>query len=691
MRKEHERPGLSRQPASNRWRTLSQALTRALPLGLLLAAGAPAQAQDTVEWTHLGGDAHHTRYTPAANITPENLGELKEAWVWDGASFDAASGRSTPSYVDGKLFTVAGPRRHVIAMDPMTGETLWSYREPNTFRWEYSMRKDYGKGVAYAEVDGKGVVYIISPAFFLTALDADTGAPLEGFGAPVPIDGFAQTGVVDLLAHMGHEYDPFYGIPKEVGYVTSSSPPIVVNDVVVIGNSAEQGYNQSRIENIPGDILAFDAKTGAFKWKFNVIPRPGEFGHDTWENDAWQYTGDVSPWAPLSADPELGLVYIPTNPPTVDYYGGFSPGDNLFGTSLIALDVETGERRWHFQLVHHDIWNYDVPTAPVLLDVMHNGERIPAVAQATKQTLLFAFNRETGEPLWPIEERPVPPSLVPGEFASPTQPFPTKPPAYDLNGLSVDDLIDWTPELRAQAIAALADWQIGPLYNPPLHRDNDLGKRGAYWCPGGGGGSNITGPAAGDPENGIVFVTSQAACSAIQLLPGEEADLRYMTDNGTTTTGVTPARYANGPGAGAPRHPSGLPLWKPPYSRITAIDLNTGEILWYIPVGETPDRIKNNPAVAGIDIGNTGTGAMAPMMVTPSMLVYAGEVSDGTPHLFAIDKMTGRELARVQVPETSRYGMMSYVHHGEQYIILQTGSKLTAMSLSGPVAAAEAH
>ncbi len=691
MTKEHEGSGLSRQPAGSRWRSLSKALTRALPLGLVLTAGAPALAQDTVEWTHLGGNAHHTRYTPATNITPENFGELKEAWVWDGASFDAASGRSTPSYVDGKLFTVAGPRRHVVAMDPATGETLWSYREPNTFRWEYSMRKDYGKGVAYAEVDGKGVVYIISPAFFLTALDADTGAPLEGFGAPVPIEGFAQTGVVDLLAHMGHEYDPYYGIPKEVGYVTSSSPPIVVNGVVVVGNSAEQGYNQSRIENIPGDILAFDAKTGDFKWKFNVIPRPGEFGHETWENDAWQYTGDVSPWAPLSADPELGLVYVPTNPPTVDYYGGFSPGDNLFGTSLIALDVQTGERRWHFQLVHHDIWNYDVPTAPVLLDVTHNGQRIPAVAQATKQTLLFAFNRETGEPLWPIEERPVPPSLVPGEAASPTQPFPTRPPAYDLNGLTVDDLIDWTPELREQAIAALADWQIGPLYNPPLHRDNDLGKRGAYWCPGGGGGSNITGPAAGDPETGIVYVTSQAACSAVQLLPGEEADLRYMTDNGTTTTGVTPARYANGPGAGAPRHPSGLPLWKPPYSRITAIDLNTGEILWYIPVGETPDRIKNNPAVAGIDIGNTGTGAMAPMMVTPSMLVYAGEVSDGTPHLFAIDKQTGRELARVQVPATSRYGMMSYVHEGEQYIILQTGSTLTAMNLHGPVATAEAH
>ena len=688
MRIEHEVSGFSRLSTRSRWRSLSQILTKVLPLGLLVSVASTSFAQEEVEWTHLGGNPQHTRYTPANHITPNNLGELKEAWVWDGASFDAQSGRSTPSYVEGKLFTVAGPRRHVIAMDPVSGETLWSYREPNTFRWEYSMRKDYGKGVAYAQVDGKGVIYIISPAFFLTALDADTGAPLEGFGKPVPIDGFPQTGVVDLLGDLGHDFDPYFGIPKEVGYVTSSSPPIVVNGVVVVGNSAEQGYNQSRMENIPGDILAYDAKTGAFKWKFNVIPRPGEFGHDTWENDAWQYTGDVSPWAPLSADPELGLVYIPTNPPTVDYYGGFSPGDNLFGTSLIALDVETGERRWHFQLVHHDIWNYDVPTAPVLLDVMHNGQKVPAVAQATKQTLLFAFNRETGEPLWPIEERPVPESHVPGEHASPTQPFPTKPAAYDLNGLTVNDLIDFTPELRQQAIAALADWQIGPLYNPPLHRDNDLGKRGAYWCPGGGGGSNITGPAAGDPETGIMFVTSQSACSAIQLLPGEEADLRYMTDNGTTTTGVTPARYANGPGAGAPRHPTGLPLWKPPYSRITAIDLNTGEHLWMIPVGETPNRIKNNPALAGIDVGNTGTGAMAPMMVTPSMLVYASETSDGTPTLFAVDKSTGRQLAKVTVPATSRYGMMSYVHDGEQYIVLQTGSQLTAMSLHGPVASA---
>jgi glucose dehydrogenase len=684
MIREHALFSSAPEPVS-RGRTVRRTLTKLLlPLILGVGSSSGLWAQDTVEWTHLGGDAHHTRSTPASNITPQNFGELQAAWVWDGASFDARSGRSTPSYVDGKLFTVAGPRRHVIAIDPTSGETLWSYREPNTFRWEYSMRADYGKGVAYAEVDGKGVIYIISPAFFLTALDADTGAPLPGFGKPVPIDGFAQTGVVDLLADLGHDYDPYYGIPKEVGYITSSSPPIVVNGVVVVGNSAEQGYNQSRVENIPGDILAYDAKTGDFKWKFNVIPRPGEFGHETWESDAWQYTGDVSPWAPLSADPELGLVYVATNPPTVDYYGGFTPGDNLFGTSIIALDVETGERRWHFQLVHHDVWNYDIPTAPVLLDVQHEGRTVKALAQATKQAMLFAFDRATGEPLWPIEERPVPPSMVPGEQLSPTQPFPTKPLPYEPTGLTVDDLIDYTPQMREQAIAALAEWQIGPLYNPPLHRDNPLGKRGAYWCP--SGGSNITGPAAGDPSTGIIYVTSRMGCSANQLLPGEEADLRYMTDNGTTTTGVTVAQYANGPGAGSPRHPTGLPLWKPPYSRITAIDLNTGEHLWMIPVGETPDRIRNNPALAGIDVGNTGSGSHALMLVTPSMLVYAGEVSDGTPHLFAVDKLSGRELSRVEVPTSSRYGMMSYVHEGEQYIVLQTGPTLTSMSLSGGAA-----
>jgi quinoprotein glucose dehydrogenase len=679
-------------PAAKGWRALTEAVLRVFPFGLMLSASAAVTAQDTVEWRHLGGNADHARYSPATNITAENFGELKEAWIWDGASFDASSGRATPSYINGKLYTVAGPRRHVVAIDPETGETLWSYREPNTFRYEYSMRADYGKGVAYAEVDGKGVIYISTPAFFLVALDAETGAPLEGFGKQVPVEGFPEHGIVDMLADLGHEYDPYYGIPKEVGYITTSSPPIVVNDVVVVGNSAEQGYNQSRIENVPGDILAYDAKTGDFLWKFNVIPQPGEFGHDTWENDAWQYTGDISSWAPMSADPELGLVYIPTNGATIDFYGGFRPGDNLFGTSLIALDVKTGERKWHFQMVHHDIWNYDTPTAPVLLDVTQNGQRVPAVAQVTKQAFTYVFNRETGEPLWPIEERPVPQSMIPGEQLSATQPFPTKPAPYDLQGLTEDDLIDFTPELRQQAIEILSEWEIGPLFTPPLHRDNALGKRGALWCPGDVGGVNISGPAAGDPETGILYVTSLSGCTTRQIVPGEEADLRYMTDNGTTTTGVTVAQYAVGTGAGGPRGPQGLPLFKPPYSRITAIDLNTGEHLWMIPVGETPDRIKNNPALAGIDVGNTGTGAHAPMTVTKNLLIYASQSSDGTPALFAVNKTTGEQVGKVAVSGNSRYGMMTYVHKGEQYILLQTGSTLTAVSLHGPVSSgAAAH
>jgi quinoprotein glucose dehydrogenase len=651
----------------------------AVAAGFFVSIQAFAQAPGTAngEWHYLGGDSAHTRYSPADQIDADNFEDLESAWVWDGASFNAASGRSTPSYIHGTLYTVAGPRRHVVAIDPGSGETVWSYREPNTARWEYSMRKDYGKGVGWAEVDGRDVIYIISPAFFLTALDAKTGRPLEGFGKPVPIDGFPETGVVDLLADLGHEYDPYDGIPLEKGYITSSSPPIVVNGVVVVGNSAEQGYNQSRIENVPGDILGYDAKTGEFLWKFNVLPGPGEFGHETWENDAWKWTGDISSWAPLSADQQRGIVYVPTNGATVDFYGGFRPGDNLFSTSLIALDVRTGERKWHFQMVHHDIWNYDTPTAPVLLDVTQNGRVVPIVAQVTKQSFVYTFNRETGEPIWPIEERPVPASMIPGEKLSETQPFPTKPAPYDIQGLTEDDLIDFTPELRAQTLEILKDYQIGPLFNPPLHRDNDLGKKASLWCPGDIGGVNIDGPAAADPTTGVLYVTSRKHCSTRIMAPGSERDALLEAPTGTTV-----ADYAVLSGFGV-RGPDGLNIFKPPYSRITAIDMNTGDHLWWIPVGETPEEVLNHPALQGMDIPNTGYGlAVAPMVVTPKLLIYAGNVSDGTPTLFAVDKATGETLAQVEAPEESRYGMMTYVHEGKQYVILQTGPRLTAMALA---------
>ena len=647
-------------------------------VGLLAGSVNAAQQQETVEWTLLGGNADHTRYSEANQINAANFSQLKATWEWDGASFGAASGRSTPSYVDGKIITVAGPRRYVVAIDPKSGETLWSYREPHTFRHEYSMRKDYGKGVGIGEVDGRKIVYIISPGFFLTALDLQTGIPLEGFGKPVGVEGFPDTGVVDLLADLGHPYDPYDGVPLETGYITSSSPPIVVNGVVIVGNSAEQGYNQARVENIPGDILGYDAKTGEFLWKFNVIPGPGEFGHETWENDAWQWTGDVSSWAPLSADEELGLVYVPTNGATVDFYGGFRPGDNLFSTSLIALDVKTGERKWHFQMVHHDIWNYDTPTAPVLLDVTVDGRDIPAVVQVTKQAFTYAFNRETGEPLWPIEERAVPVSKIPGEKLALTQPFPTKPAPFDMQGLTIDDLVDFTPQLRQQAIEVLADFEIGPLFQPPLHLGNAEGKKGSYWCPGDTGGVNISGPAAADPHTGILYVTSHKGCTTRAMVPGDEADKRYDLPTGTTL-----AQYAVGRGGSFPRHPARIPLWKPPYSRITAIDMNTGEHLWWIPTGETPDRYKNIPELKGIDIGDTGTGAHTPMVVTDTLLIYASTNADGSPALFAIDKTTGKQLEKIDAPAGSRYGMMTYTHEGHQYIMLQTGSKLTTMALPG--------
>jgi glucose dehydrogenase len=379
----------------------------------------------------------------------------------------------------------------------------------------------------------------------------------------------------------------------------------------------------------------------------------------------------------MAADAERGIVYIPTNGATIDFYGGFRPGDNLFSTSLIALDVQTGQRVWHYQMVHHDIWNYDTPTAPVLLDVQQNGQTVPAVVQVTKQAFAYAFNRETGEPLWPIEERPVPASLVPGEQLSPTQPFPTKPAAYDMQGLTFDDLIDFTPELRQAAIDALADYEIGPLFNPPLHRDNDLGKRGALWCPGDVGGVNIDGPAAADPESGILYVTSRKGCTSRLLAPGVERDRIEPAQTGTTIADFAVLRVQG------VRGPSGLSLYKPPYSRITAIDMNTGEHLWWIPVGETPDRVRDNPALAGIDVGETGTGQVATMTVTPNLLIYQADASDGTPHLFAVDKRTGETLGKVAIDGDTRYGMMSYMHDGRQYVMLQTGSRLTAVALPG--------
>ncbi len=629
------------------------------------------------EWRYQSGDAWGTRYSPLDQINASNFEDLELQWVWRGDNFGPHPlylSRSTPSYIDGILYTVAGYRRTTAAIDPATGETLWTYREPHTPRWEESMRASYGKGVGYGEIDGRGVIYIITPAFFLHAIDAKTGKHLEGFGSRVPIEGFPETGVVDLLADLGHDYDPESGIPMEVGYITSSSPPIVVNGTVVVGNSHGQGYSQTRIENVPGDILAYNAQTGQHKWKFNVIPQSeSEFGFDTWESDAWQQTGDVSSWAPLSADLERGIVYIPTNAPTLDYYGGFRPGNNLFGTSVIALDVKTGQRVWHFQTVRHPIWNYDLPNVPILADVTVNGKEVPMVIQTTKQGMTFAFNRETGEPVWPIEERPVPQSVVPGEQLSPTQAFPTKPEPLEELGLSGENVIDFTPELKQEALEIMSQYRIGGPYMPPLPEDHTENVKGWIAC---SGGVNITHPSSMDPETGILYQSSGPQCSGRLLQPGVNADGPKhgctASEASCTTTGVTIADWVSGGGVdwGGPQ---GLPMHKPPYSRITAIDMNTGEHLWWIPVGEATDRLKNHRALRGVDLSGVSGRSRAIHMVTGSLLL-ATEGTQGPPVLNAHDKRTGKKLGSIDLPAPGQYGMMTYEHDGRQYIIVQIGA-----------------
>ena len=684
---------------------LPHALGGLLVVAITIATmGLPGDAQQSGDWPAITGGDTSTRYSPLGQITAENFGNLKVAWEWNGSDLPPGTelgdvnGRGLPIYVDGMLITVSGPRRTVVSLDPATGKTLWSFQEPLTPRHEYSMRSNHGKGVAYTKINGRGVVLVTTPGFFLHALDAKTGKPIEGWGESVPVQGFGKSGSVDMLKDLiadwqpwkqtEQKYDAFKGLPLELGYITTSSPPIVVNDVLVVGNSAEQGYNQTRVENVPGDILGYDLKTGKFLWKFHVIPRPGEFGHETWENDAWRWTGDVSSWAPMSADPARGLVYVPTNGATIDYYGGFRPGDNLFSTSLIALDVKTGKRVWHQQMVKHDIWNYDNPTAPILLDVNVGGRRSPGIFQITKQSFIYSYNRHTGEPIWPIEMRKVPQSKVPGEKLSPTQPFPTKPKAIDFQGRKESDLIDFTPELKRLALERAQKYDLlAELFEPPRHRGNAEGKGPANICPGGGGGANITGPPAADPVAGIIFVPSQNGCSPTLLQPAKERDNPKMT--GKTLADWVPIRTGLPP---VPQPMAGDPLvgipdiFKGPVGRIVAVDMNTGEHLWTIPHGDMAQRdqenFRANPLMKGIQFdANWGRRGHPALAATSTLLLATGQTADNRPHLFAIDKKTGKRVGAVPTPRLGQYGLMTYMHQGKQYVVMPIQGGYTTLAL----------
>jgi glucose dehydrogenase len=632
-------------------RPRSRALLPLAALALLVAGALPAGAQTgDGEWRYWGGDAASTRYSPLDQIDAGNFGDLQVAWRWKAANYGPVPDfvyRATPIYVNGTLFTVAGSRRAVVAIEPSTGETLWMWRMPDKPRWEASPRQNYGKSVVYEEVDGRGRILVTTPGFHLAALDAETGLPIEGFGPE-------GTGIVDMLPHMGVPFDPWLG-PEE-GKVTTSSGPIVVGGVVVVPNTGEQGYYQYMKTDVPNHILGFDVRTGEFLWRFHVVPRPGELGYDTWEDGSAEYTGNVGSWAPISADMERGIVYLVTKAGTNDYYGGHRPGDALFGTSVIALDARTGERVWHYQLVRHDVWNYDTSHAPQLVDITVSGERIPALAVVTKQSFTYVFNRETGEPVWPFEYREVPESDVPGERLSPVQPFPTLPAPFEMQGLAEDDLVDFTPELRAQALEIVSNYRIGPLFNPPALPDEDEGIIASIHCPGANGGANIPGGSVVDPETGILYVASTKGCSAPRLIPGTEvdpdSDMRYVTR-----------------GPGGVSGPAGLPLFKPPYGRITAIDLNTGETLWWIPNGDTPEALREHPALDGVDLGNTGQRAHATALGTRTLLMY-GEGRGGEPLFRAVDKRTGEEVGRVEIPAPTTTAPMTYMHEGKQYVVL---------------------
>src|SRR5450432_3127209 len=441
-------------------------------MSVAAVTGPPARTQQGAkngEWRFYGGDAGTTKYSPLGQIDESNVKQLKIAWEWKAQNFGRRpdfNWEVTPLMAGGILYFTAGTRRDAVAVDAATGETLWMYRLDEGPRGAVVART-VNRGLAYWS-DGKGDnrILLISPGYQLVALNAHTWTPVPGFG---------NNGLVDLTE----------GLDRAVvkpGQIGASSPAIVVRDTVVVGAALLTGTAPVSKENVPGYIRGFDVRTGKRLWTFHTIPRPGEFGFETWDNDSWKYTGNTGAWAPLSADEELGYVYIPVEMPTGDFYGGTRPGDNLFSDSLVCLDARTGKRIWHFQVVHHDIWDMDITAAPMLVDINVGGKLIKAVAIVTKQGFTYVFDRVTGEPVWPIVERPVPQSDVPGEKTAATQPFPTKPPAFDRQGTSLDDLIDFTPEIKAAAVAIAGQYQLGPLFTPPIVTDAN-GKRGTLLLP----------------------------------------------------------------------------------------------------------------------------------------------------------------------------------------------------------------
>ena len=461
-------------------------------VGFLATGGIIPASQESsaaAEWRAYGGDHASSGYSPLDQITSQNVTDLEIVWEWTGRNFGPRSEVRTetrPLMINGVLYATAGTRRAVVAIDPGTGETIWTYRLDEGERYAEAPRRNSGRGVAYwspGESGDGARIFVVTPGYHLIALDAFNGRPISEFG---------EDGVLDLMIGVRGGISP-------VGRIGSSSPPVIVGDVVIVGSAQEVGMAPDSIRNIKGDVRGFDVRTGELMWTFHTIPASGEFGYDTWEDGSAEYSGNAGVWAPFSADLELGYVYLPVEDATSDYYGGHRPGDNLFSSSLVCLNARTGERVWHYQFIHHDIWDWDLPAAPILVDIDVDGRPIKAVAQITKQAWVYVFDRETGEPVWPIEELPVPQSDVSVEKTSPTQPHPTKPAPFDRQGFSESDLIDFTPELRAQALELVQNYRMGPIFTPPSLVGGPDGTRGTLMLPNEMGGGNWEGGAV-DPD-----------------------------------------------------------------------------------------------------------------------------------------------------------------------------------------------
>lgn len=622
-----------------------------LVTGLTWQLSLLSTSADVGEWPHYGSDLHSTKYSPIDQITRRNVTSLRMAWRHPSIDPDllkkhptlVASNnyRATPIMVNGMVYVSNGIGL-VDALDPSNGTLVW--RQKPLVDGVEGLVGTSSRGVAYWS-KGSDRRIISVRGDYLFALDASTGRPIDGFGSG---------GAVDLRVGMDPRLKQFRW----------SSAPLVVGDVIVVGSPG--GDFPARREMAPGDVRGFDARTGALKWTFHVVPRQGEFGIETWQDDSWKHTGAANLWSLMSADPELGYVYLPLTSPTNDWYGGQRRGDGLFGDTLVCLDAKTGRRIWHFQITHHDLWDYDLPAAPILADIRVGGRDIKAVVQLTKQGFAFVFDRRNGAPVWPIEERPVPHSTVPGEKASPTQPFPTKPPPFERQGITVDDLIDFTPALRAEARQIASEYVLGPLYTPPPVQGAG-GKKGMLMVPSWIGGANWNGGGL-DPEAGILYVPSATAATVVALVPGdpEKTDLLFLNPLSR------PEREILGP--------RGLPLLKPPYGRITAIDLNKGEILWSVPNGDGP---RLHPELKALDLPPLGQPGRAAPLVTRNLL-FVGEgdpINLATPphgggRMFrAYDKLHGERLWETELPAGTTGAPMTYLYEGRQYVVVAIGSQ----------------